>query len=565
MQPEQGRLESYLRLKFSLQVAGSIRGEEEGRREPAFDLNRTYSDAGPEFLGAQEQVIVMIRSESGRALVLAAALAANVVSAAPVEAQEGRGGIPEGPGELSLEQALGLAREHNPDFRVQETQIQTADLQVRGARGDLLPSASVSNSYGYQASGERRVGSVALGTQPDFYSSSYGLSLSYSMNGTSLLRPSQARAQARAAEARVDGAAVGLRAQVTEAYLSVLQADAQVRQAETALARTRLNVLQARAQVQVGVGTPLDIRRAEVQEGQAEVQLVQSQNQAMATRLGLARLLGVALQEDVRLVTEFELFDPALDVDALLAQAMDTNPVLRASRLSVEATEVGVRQAQTRYLPSFSLSAGVSGSIFQAGNLNPLIAQELTSQAGRYESCLQDNRIRDLLGDDPRNCAGLDPADPGVEAAIRSGIEERNSGFPFGYRRQPLSMSLSFSLPLFTGFSRRQAVEEARVATSNAREQVRAEELRLRSEVGTAVRFVETARRIVELQERIRATATEELRMAQERFRLGLASSLEVADAQANLSQAERDEINALYDFHKSMAALESLVGGALR
>jgi outer membrane protein len=501
----------------------------------------------------------------GRVLALVAYLSAGLLCGVPVGAQEGRTGIPAGPAELTLEAALGLAREYNPDFRVQEAQIQTADLQVRGARGDLLPSASVSNSYGYQASGERRVGSFALGTQPDYYSSSYNLSLSFSMNGTSLLRPGQARAQARAAEARVDGAALGLRAQVTDAYLSVLQADAQVRQAETALERVQLNVLQASAQVQVGVGTPLDIRRAEVQEGQSEVQLVQSQNQAMAARLGLARLLGVALPEDVSLVTEFELFDPALDVEELLSRSMETNPVLRASRLSAEATAVGIRQARTQYLPNVSLSAGVSGSIFQAGNLNPLFAQELNSQVGRYESCIQDNRIRNLLGDAPRNCAALDPADPAVEAAIRSQVQDRNSGFPFGYRRQPLSMSLSFSLPLFTGFSRRQAVEEARLATSIAREQVRAEELRLRSEVGTAVRFVETARRTVELQERIRATATEELRMAQERFRLGLASSLEVADAQANLSQAERDEINALYDFHKSMAALESLVGGPVR
>jgi outer membrane protein len=498
-------------------------------------------------------------------LALAAVCATGPLGAAPLGAQEGRAGIPSGPAALTLEEALGLAREYNPDFRVQETQIQTADLQVRGARGDLLPSASVSNSYGYQASGERRVGSVALGTQPDYYSSSYNLSLSFSMNGTSLLRPGQARAQARAAEARVDGAALGLRAQVTEAYLSVLQADAQVRQAETALERVQLNVLQASAQVQVGVGTPLDIRRAEVQEGQAEVQLIQSQNQATAARLALARLLGVALPEEVQLVTEFELFDPVMHVEDLLATALETNPVLRASRLSAEATAVGIRQARTQYLPNVSLSAGVSGSIFQAGNLNPLIAQELNSQVGRYESCLQDNRIRELLGDAPRNCAALNPADPAVESAIRSGVEDRNSGFPFGYRRQPLSMSISFSLPIFTGFSRRQAVEEARVATSNAREQVRSEELRLRSEVGTAVRFVETARRTVELQERIRATATEELRMAQERFRLGLASSLEVADAQTNLSQAERDEINALYDFHKSMAALESLVGGAVR
>src|SRR5690606_16665200 len=121
------------------------------------------------------------------------------------------------------------------------------------------------------------------------------------------------------------------------------------------------------------------------------------------------------------------------------------------------------------------------------------------------------------------------------------------------------------SLPLFTGFSRRNQVESARIAAANANEQVRAQELMLRTQVHNAARNVETARRTAELQGRIRATSAEELALAQERFALGLASSIEVADAQANLSQAERDEITALYAFHRSIVALEALVGGPVR
>lgn len=483
----------------------------------------------------------------------------------PVAPLAGQVGFTEGPQELSLEESLRLARAYNPDFRTQESQLESARWQVRTAWGDLMPTANVSNSYGYQASGERRLGSVVLAEQPDFVNSSYNLNLSYSLNGSSLLRPGQARVQERAAEARVSGAAMGLQAEVTNAYLSVLQADAEVAQAETALERIQLNVRQAEAQVQVGAGTPLDIRRAEVQEGQAEVQLVQSQNQAASARLSLSRLLGVELPEEVHMVTSFELFEPVLDVDDLVGRALDGNPVLRASRLSVEAANTGVRAARTQYLPNISLSAGVSASVFQARTLDPLILQETSQQVGRFESCIQDNRLRDLLGDPPRDCASLNPENPVVSDQIRLRVEQQNSGFPFDYQRQPWNASITVSFPIFTGLSRQQQVEEARVAESNAREQVRSEELRLRTEISTAVRAVQTARRISELQERIRATAGEELRLAQERFRLGLASSIEVADAQANLSQAERDEITALYDFHQSIAALESLVGDTVR
>src|SRR5690606_9354145 len=283
--------------------------------------------------------------------------------------------IPSGPDQLTLEDAIGLAREFNPDYRTQRSQLRQADIAISNARGDLLPSLSISNSYGYDAPGVRRAGSVVLGTQPDYYRSSYSLSFQYSLNGQSLLRPGQARTQARAAEARVDGAGIALDAEVTDAYLRVLQADAQVLQARNALERARLTVQQAAAQVQVGAATPLDLRRAEVQEGQAEVVLVESENQAAASRASPSAVRGVMLPEDVALVTSFELFDPALDPDALLPLALDNNPVLRASRMGHEAAESGVTLAKSQFFPTISLSAGITGSVFQAGDLDPLINQ----------------------------------------------------------------------------------------------------------------------------------------------------------------------------------------------
>ena len=89
---------------------------------------------------------------------------------------------------------------------------------------------------------------------------------------------------------------------------------------------------------------------------------------------------------------------------------------------------------------------------------------------------------------------------------------------------------------------------------------MQAEQLRLTAELGTGLRTVETAVRTAD-QAGIRETSAEELRHALERCRLGPASSIEVVDAQANLSQAERDEISAISEIHISFAVLESLVG----
>ena len=79
------------------------------------------------------------------------------------------------------------------------------------------------------------------------------------------------------------------------------------------------------------------------------------------------------------------------------------------------------------------------------------------------------------------------------------------------------------------------------------------------------MRNLEAAYETALLQQRIVERSTEELRLAQERFRFGAANSIEVTDAQTNLGQAEQAQIDAVYNFHKTLAALEALVGRSLR
>ena len=466
---------------------------------------------------------------------------------------------------LSLESAVGLAHEYNPVYRTQASNLETLAWRRREVWASFVPSATLSNFFGYTAGGERQFGDLTLGVQPALLSSRYNLGLSLNLSGASFLQPGVVSAQENATRAYVDQASAGLLLDVTRAYLGALQADEELEQAFAEVERTRAHVAQAEAQVAVGAATPLDIRRAETQEGQAEVQLLQAQNSVVTTRLLLMQILGTEVSREVTLTTQFEIFESNLDTADLLELSFAQNPALRASQSEVAAARTQTRMAQTQYLPSVSISASWSGSVFQADRLGPLVSTRLQQVTGQFDGCVQNNRILGLLGDSPADCSIFDVSDPAVESAVRAQVTQGNQGFPFGYDSQPISVSANVSVPLFTGFSRQLQIEEARVAADNAERQVMAEELRLRAEVETALRTVETALRTAELQAGIRETTVEELRLAEERFRLGLASSIEVVDAQANLSQAERDEISAVYDFHLSFAELESLVGVSLR
>jgi outer membrane protein len=464
---------------------------------------------------------------------------------------------------LSLNEAIALAVEHNPTFQQQRSGLDLARSAVRSAYGSLAPSASAGIGLGYTAPGELRYESQGLGSRPEYYSSDYSLRLSYQVNGSTLLQPGVERSRARATERRLFGIESQLAADVTRQYLAALHARERLIQANGEIVRTAEHVRLAEARLHVGAGTPLDLTRAEVQHGQAEVRLVQAENLAAVEMVRLSQLIGFEIPMDIELESSFDLFEPNWSVEELIEVGRASNPSLLAARATADAAETSRRAARSQYLPTLSLSAGVVGSVYQAGSLGPLVNDRLNQLQGAYGTCLSQNEMRATLGMAALTC--LDPADPGVQSRVRSEIAEQNSGFPFGYARQPLQASIGLSLPLLTGYGRQHQNEVARIAASDARHQVRAEELRLHQEVTTAVLNLHAAYRTALLQDRVREGADEELRLATERFRFGAATSIEITDAQANLARAEIDKIEAVFDFHQSLAALETLVGETLR
>lgn len=464
-------------------------------------------------------------------------------------------------GTLSLEEAITTARQMNPNFLSRQNDVDVARWQVRSATADFLPSINASTSFGYTQAGEQRVGAVGFGSRPDYYSSDYNLGMSLELSGSKLLQPSVARANAHATVQRVAGEEATLVRSVVQQYLTVLQQQENVTQAELEVARTAEHVRLAEARLEVGAGTQLDVRRAEVQQGQAEIRLVQARNASQTATLSLGQLMGAPLQPGVALTSEFAVFEPQWQTEELVQRALRNNPNLLAARASADAAGTSVRQAQSTYLPRVVLSTGLRGSVYSAGDLDPLVSQNINARS--FESCQQQNQIRAAAGLSPQSC--LDPSNSAHVQLVREQVEAENPTWPFGYTRQPVSASVTFSVPLFTGLQRQVQVEQARANAMDARYTVRAQELQLQVDVGTSIRNLETAFQTAAIQERVRATAAEELRLAQERFRFGAASSVEVTDAQTNLAEAERAQIEVVYNFHQSLAALEALVGERLR
>jgi outer membrane protein len=144
-------------------------------------------------------------------------------------------------------------------------------------------------------------------------------------------------------------------------------------------------------------------------------------------------------------------------------------------------------------------------------------------------------------------------------------IRDANNVFPFDYTGRPFQATLTLSLPIFTGFARELRVSEARALELDADEDVRARRLLVRSDVHSRYLALQTSFKAIAVQEANRGSARDQLRLAQDRYRLGAGTSLEVSDAQNAVQQAEGDYVNAVYDYHKAVAALEAAVGRPLR
>jgi outer membrane protein len=460
---------------------------------------------------------------------------------------------------LTLDEAIVLALQNNPGYLQAVNTQRNADAGVRSAYGALLPSSSASYSTRYSESGQQFVQGIALSNSSNTVSSNYSLGVSYSLSASTLLAPRSARANREAAEADVRGSAEALRAAVTQQYLTVLQAEARAGVADSLIATSAGQLQLARARVVVGAGNALDVRRAEVALGQAEVTSLTNHNTWQVEKLRLFQQLGVSTADTTwQLTTKFDVTAPAFTLDSVLGLAKSVNPAVNALRSRVRAAEVDHKVSRSAYTPNLFLSTGWGGNSFAyTDDAYPVTSQQ-ASLNNQYASCARTDSIRTAVGMPSLNCT-----QSSLTSAQISQLQQDNS--PFKFNKAPFSLSAQVSIPIFDGFRREQRLELSDIARQDARYSLRARELQLNTEVTQAFLNLMTSYRVVALQEINATRAREELAFAEERYRVGAATFLDVTTSRGTFAQAQIDRVNAIYDYHRAFAGLEAAVGRPLR
>jgi outer membrane protein len=482
--------------------------------------------------------------------------------AAPLAAQE------QEPVTLTLAEAIALARENNPDYQSRLNDEAVADWGVRSAYAAFLPTAGVNGGLSFQSGGTARIGSftsgdIGLSDTPDYYYSSYGISVNLGLSGSDFYRVGREKASRRSVVAGLDVAEQTLEADVTRQYLVVLRQRDAVDLARAELERAEANLSLAEARFSVEAATAIEAKQAEVERGRAEVTLLRAESTLENQRLRLLQLIGVDLDRAIQLTSDVPIFEPTWTLESLTATAMGTQPALAAASASAEAADAGVNMARSAYWPSLSLSTGVSGFTRRASSDSFLIDQAQQQVAAAQQQCELTNDILSRLNPPmpAQNCL----ADQYVfTQEDRDAIRAQNNQFPFDFETEPASVSLGISVPVFQGLTRQQQLESARAQADDARWQLRAQELQTRANVAAAYRDLNTAYQAVQLEERNRDVARDQLRLARERYRVGSAAYLELSEAETLMARADREYLLSVYTFQESLTALEQAVGQKL-
>jgi len=394
---------------------------------------------------------------------------------------------------LSLARAVAVAADTAPAVRLAELRASEAEQRVRETRGALLPTLNAAVAEDRRTQNLETFGfslplppgeslNPKIGPVDVFDARLRASTPLYDPAGVVRVRAVRAAAEGTHAEAATAAETAGQRAAL--AYVAAQRASATVlaRREDVRLAGELVTL--AQAQLDRGVATALDVTRARTQLATARGLLAVAQNQLDQAQVNLARAMGV----DPR--TELQV------TDALSATTAATG---------APTTEAEAVQAALANRPE----------------LRSAQAQQRAAQLGA--SAIRAERL------------------PRLDLAADYGVTGLNvpDAFP------TYNIAVQVSLPVFDGFRREARQQQQELVAQEARVRAGDVQQQVEGEVRSALLDVASGRDQQAIAAERLQLANEELSQAQERFANGLATNIEVINAQQNLVRARDAVIEA--------------------
>ena len=410
---------------------------------------------------------------------------------------------PAGP-PLTLVEATALAVKNHPQISAAQSEAQSAGEHVTEARAPYYPTVN-GEITGSQALSLSRLGAGSLATSALFNRAGQGIQVTQLISdfGRTKNLLAQSRYQSEAANQTTQAATYDVILGVNRAYFGVLQAQAYVSVANETVRARQILTNQVTALANAQLKSQVDVSFARVNLSEARLLLIRSQDTVDRAYADLARAMGQDQQVRYQLVPAPA--PPALPPapEPLIAQALENRPEMRNQRLQLQAAQSFEQAESDLKRPNVSF-IGVGGAL-------------------------------PYLDQNPR----VTPHD--YEAA-----------------------AVNIDIPVFNGHlytAREQAAAYEAQATN---QRLRNLQQQIERDVRAAWITASTAYQRIPVTEDLLKQAQLALSLAQGRYNLGLASIVELTQAQLNLTQAQIENVTATYDYQIAYQELQYTIG-ALR
>jgi len=408
---------------------------------------------------------------------------------------------------VTLAEAIRLSERSQPRVVQARAGVNTAAAQRRNAWGGFLPSVTAGSSASeFFSEGASRIDPLTgLLTTGNSSNRSLTTSLSASVDlFTGFRRGAELRA-ARAGEEEAGATLVDARFQqalaTTNQYFDALAAAQLVGVREAGVRRAEEQLKVSVAKLQAGSATRSDSLRSLVTLGNTRLDLIQARTDLATAEAGLARLIGEVGRVRAADDSSFRQVAAAVDTQALRTEAEARSPRIQSAVASASAANADIRAARSGYWPSLTLGANTGWNASRAND------------------------------------------------------------YAFLNQRQ---VSLQLSWNLFNRFDRELAITQREASYDVAHATAEDERRAVQAELTQRLAELDAARSKIDITRTSVAAATEDLRVQQERYRLGVATIVDVLTSQEALDQAEVDVVNARFDYLRAKAQIEALIGRTL-
>lgn len=454
---------------------------------------------------------------------------------------------------VTYEEAVRLALQRNTTISRAESQVGLQSSLATGETLDFLPDLQLSTSgtrtFGRSFSQEE---GAILSETSDFFGASISSSLTLFNGFEQFASLERAQREEEASRRRLGRAEQDIAFQVLDRFATLLQNRELTRVAEQELTTQEELLRQVRGLVDVGRQPQSDLYQQQAARAEARAALEEARRQEEVAKTELVRLLQLDPRREYEFVASTfpdavdardEVAADTFELDRLLDAAMERRSDLAAGRSAVEAGRQGVREAQSGYWPSLTLSFSY-GSDWSSTARQPVPG---TGSEPREITVLPEGESEPVTFPIP----GTETPPEFVRPDFTDQLDARRGG----------SVRLSLSYPLFQRWQIRNQVRQARVQLDNARYDLTDQEQTVALEVRQALVDYRSSRAQLDAAEERLEAARRARDAARRRYELGAATFVEVTQAISGFVAASSAEVQARYALVRARELIDYQTG----